>query len=76
MDRQLLLEFWNNEAMRLELQQFLLAHLDQLGLNKVYNKEDTHGIADAREVIIEAFKQLDEEFVRKPEKKDKINMAR
>lgn len=75
-DQKLLLEFWTNEPMRLEFQQFLFAHLDQLALTKVYNKDDVHGIADARDAITECFKQLEEEFTRKPDRKEKINMAR
>lgn len=58
-----------------ELEKFFADHLDRLALEKVYSKQDTHGIADALEALKNAFEQLDAVYNPKENKKP-INIAR
>lgn len=69
-------KFYEDKDVYFEVQEYFLAHLDQLGLQKVYAKEDSHGVADARLVIENAFKQLDEMFGAKDKKKKIVNESR
>lgn len=68
--------FYDDVEMRVEMRKYFEAHLDNLALEKVYNKEDTHGIADARDALDKAYKQMEETFEPKPKKKKVINEAR
>lgn len=56
-----------------DLQKFFEAHLEKLAIEKVFAKEDTNGIADAKETIDNAFKQLDIDFNPKPNKINQDN---
>lgn len=59
-----------------EVKGFFFAHLDDLALKRVYNKEGTEGIADAKETLLNAFKHLDEEFQEPINRRDRLNQAR
>ena len=58
-----------------EMEKFFDDHLDKLALEKVYKKEDTHGIADAKEAIKNGFEQLDALY-NNEKPKAPVNMAR
>ena len=73
MQYQLLSDFYQDEATRETVKSFLLASLDKLALKKVYKKEDTSGVADAKVAIEEAFEDL-EDLIQTSTKK-KINKS-
>ena len=58
-----------------EMEKFFSDHLDQVALEKVYAKEDTHGIADAKLAIKNAFDQLDALFSDE-KRKPPLNLSR
>lgn len=51
-------QFQNDNNTREAVKEFLLKQLDLYALDAVYNKEDTAGIADAKNAIIKAFSEL------------------
>lgn len=53
-------QFQNDEHIREAVKSFFLEQLDKVALNRVYNKESTEGIADAKEVIENSFVELQE----------------
>jgi len=58
----LLHTFYNDEYLRDAVHEFLLLELDKYALEKVYDKEDTGGIADAKDAIERAFTELRERY--------------
>lgn len=64
----LLNQFYNDEHTREAVKQFLLERLDGEALKRVYKGENTQGIADAQQVIVEAFGELQERYQFKKEK--------
>lgn len=60
--------FYRDSAMRDNVKAFLQKHLEKKALEKVFNKEDTSHIAEAREVIDEAFEAMADIFEPKPER--------
>lgn len=72
----LLHKFYDDGEMYEEVQTYLFAHLDQLGLLYMYDKKPTFGIADAKIVIENAFKQLEEMFGAKEKSKKPKNQSR
>lgn len=74
---EVLKRFYEDKETLSVVKDYFFAHLDGLGLEKVYAKEDTHGIADAKEILDNAFKQLEDLFeVDGQKKKEPINEAR
>lgn len=68
-------KFQNDEFTREAVKTFFLERLDKLALERVYNKESTEGVADAKEVIENSFIELKELY--SPNKKVEIvNRAR
>jgi len=68
-------QFQNDEYTREAVKSFFLDQLDKVALERVYDKGDTTGIADARQVIEKAFVELKELY--SPDKKvDLVNLAR
>ena len=61
-------EFHENKDLKNNVHNYLIEYLEGLAIERVFNKEDTTGIADAREVIDKAFEHLDVLFDSKPEK--------
>ena len=68
MDKTLLNQFQNEPFMREAVKDFFLAEMDKLALERVYSRGDTQSVADAREVIENAFITLKEEFDKNKEK--------
>jgi len=60
-------QFYNDEHTREDVKSYLLSRLDGLALEKVYAKEDTKGLADAKEAIEQAFTELGEKYSVKKE---------
>lgn len=60
MNEQILLDFQNNPTVRDTLREFMLAQLDKLALEYVYEQKDTKPIAEARKVIENSFTELKE----------------
>jgi hypothetical protein len=71
----LLKELAQDEGLMQLLEQFFMAHLDNLALDRVYHGEKTEGVAVAKEVIDGAFKQLSDLKV-EGKIKEPVNMAR
>lgn len=68
-------KFHNDEYTREAVKSFLFEQLDKVALERVYNKESTEGIADAKQVIENSFTELKELY--SPNKKVEIvNKAR
>lgn len=55
-------QFYDDSYTRDAVKKFLLEELDRYALEKVYEKKDTHGIADAKESIDRAFTELQEMY--------------
>jgi hypothetical protein len=71
----LLNQFYNDEHTREEVKEFLFQTLDKYALEKVYKKEDTKSIAEAKETIEQAFSELQDLYAPK-KKMEVINPAR
>jgi hypothetical protein len=72
---QILSEFYQDEGTREAVRQYFLNTLDRLALEKVYAKEDTQGIADARHAIETAFDDLDD-MVQRQQPKPEVKTIR
>ena len=72
---ELLNQFYNDEYTREAVKSFLLKQLDEVALERVYDGEDTKGIADAKETIEKAFIEM-KELYGKEQKPNTINQAR
>jgi len=69
-------DFYLNEGMREEVRLYLLKFLTDKAVEKVFAQEDTKAIAEARDVIEEAFNNLEIIFQKKVEGKEMLNGAR
>ena len=69
-------DFYLNEGMREEVRTYLQQFLEEKALEKVFAKEDTMAMAEAREVIDGAFSNLEVLFPKKEEPKKQINPSR
>lgn len=69
-------KFWDDGTMKQAVEEYLAMHLDAMALTRVYRKEDTAGIADAKEIIDNAFAELDDLFGKEKVKGDPTNEAR
>lgn len=68
---------YEDKEMLNEVKNYLFAYLDSLGLDKIYKRMDTAGVADARQALDNAFDQLDDLFApAEDNKKEPINEAR
>lgn len=72
----MLKDFFLNEGMREEVRLYLLKFLTDKAVEKVFAKEDTQAIAEAKEVIDEAFNNLEVIFQKKAESKEIKNESR
>jgi len=59
--------FYNDEYTREDVKSYFLETLDMVALERVYEGEDTKGIADAKEVIEKAFVDLGDVYGKKKE---------
>lgn len=66
-------EFYRNEAMREDVHTFLLKYLEQRAVEKVFDRQDTSAIAEAREMIDGAFVLLGEAFAPNVKKKEHVD---
>lgn len=71
----LLKNFHRDEHTREAVKTFIFATLDKYALEKVYEKEETRHLADAKEVINKVFRELYESYEEKKEK-EVLNSAR
>ncbi len=59
-------QFYNDEHAREAVLSYLFDHLDRKAVERVMGRKDVSGLADAREVIKEAFQALKEEYGDEP----------
>ncbi|HDO20096.1 MAG TPA: hypothetical protein ENG81_01035 [Candidatus Bathyarchaeota archaeon] len=69
-------EFYNNKDQKENVYNYLIDELQKEAVIRVFLKEDTTGIADAKIVIDKAFSNLDTLFDSKAEPKEQVNEAR
>lgn len=69
-------DFYLNEAMRNDVQTYLIDFLKIQAIEKAFAKEDVSGIADAKEAIDKAFSNLEVLFMPQSEVKESKNEAR
>lgn len=69
-------DFFLNENMRTEVKAYLIGFLTEKAVEKVFNKEDTSGVAEAKECIDKAFENLETLFPSTTETKEVKNPAR
>lgn len=63
-------------ALIVELREFFHENLRELALEKVFAREDTSGIADAKDAIDKVFESIELQFQNKVEPKQIVNEAR
>lgn len=64
----MLRDFYANEELRKEVHAYLVEFLRERAIEKVFNKENTEAIAEAKDTIDEAFENLSVLFPRKTNK--------
>ena len=64
-------QFHDTEAMRETVKAFMIGHLQELAVDRVFTKQAIAGIFECRKVIDNMFNALDEMFMDKPKKIDK-----
>lgn len=69
-------DFFLNESMRTEVKAYLVEFLTTKAVKKVFDREDTSSIAEAKEVIDQAFEHLETLFASKTEGRTIKNEAR
>jgi len=69
-------DFYLNEGMRQDVKTYLTQFLTDKAVAKVFNREETSGVAEAMEIIEEAFENLETLFPSKSEGKEIINESR
>ena len=71
-----LLAFYNDKDQKENVQNYLTEYLEKEAIRRVFAKEDVTAVADAKEIIDNAFENLEVLFNKKVETKDKPNQAR
>lgn len=71
----MLRDFYHNEYLRNEVQEYLISYLKERAIEKVFDKEDVSAIAEAKEIIDDAFDNLGVMFKQEP-KKNTVDEAR
>jgi len=69
-------DFYLNEVMREDVKTYLIQFLTDKAVTKVFAQEDTKSIAEAKDVIDEAFNHLETLFPSKSAGKEIINESR
>lgn len=59
-------QFYNNEAMREAVHEYLIGSLKLLAIEKAFRGNDVKGIPEAKDAIDEAFVQLKASFGKSP----------
>ena len=62
-----LINFWNDKETKEAVKAYLIQHLTEEAVKRVFAKEPVEAIGEAREVIEGAFNRLDEMFEKRPE---------
>ncbi len=71
-----LLQFYNDKDTKENVYNYLIQELEKEAIKRVFEKEDVSAVADAKEIIDNAFANLEVLFDKKAEKKKPINEAR
>ena len=71
----MLRDFYYNEEMRTQVQEYLVEYLHKRAIEKVFDREDTSGVAEAKEIIDGAFENLSSMF-EVVKKREQIDEAR
>jgi len=71
----LLKSFYEDVHTREEVRAYLVEFLKEEGIRKIFDKEETASVAEAKEIIDKAFDNLETMFGNKPKSKT-INPAR
>jgi len=66
-------EFYQDKELREEVKAYFIKFLELKAIEKVFDRQATGDIAEAKDLIDGAFEQLDYEFAAKPKKKDLNN---
>ena len=69
-------DFFLNETMRNDVHSYLLDCLKAQAIEKAFNREDTSSVAEAKEMIVKAFNELEILFTSKSEGRELKNEAR
>jgi len=72
----MLKDFFLNENMRNDVKTYLIDFLKSQAIEKAFAKEDVSGVAEANEVILKAFENLEILFAPEIESKEIKNEAR
>lgn len=68
--------FYNDSETKENVYNYLIEFLQGVAIKKVFNKEDTAAVGEAKEIIDKAFENMDYLFGVKPKKKEIINESR
>ena len=68
--------FYKDTATKDNVHAYLVQFLEGEAIKKVFNREDTSAVAEAKEMIDKAFNEMDYLFGGKVAKKEPINEAR
>ncbi|MFA5197910.1 MAG: hypothetical protein WC437_05835 [Patescibacteria group bacterium] len=71
-----LFDFYKDKELRENVYNYLIDYLEKTAIKKTFAKEDTSSVAEAKEIIDEAFKNIELMFDPKPKKKKIKNEAR
>ncbi len=66
-------EFYHDKEMRNDVYKYFMTFLEMKAVEKVFEREETIAIAEAKDMIDGAFEQMDAEFAPKPKKRDLNN---
>lgn len=72
---ELLVQFQSDIHTRETFMEFLFEVIDTEALNRLYKREDATGMADAREIIVEAFAKLEREYGERKQEPTHTNHA-
>lgn len=75
MDNRAVQDFYRNKAMREAVQEYILTVLRKEAIDMVFERQDVFYIADAKDLLDKAFKQMEAEF-RPAKTTSTINEAR
>ena len=71
----MLRDFYYNEHLRKEVQEYLVTYLKARAIEKVFDREDVSAIAEAKELIDDAFDNMEVLFAQE-KKKHTVDEAR
>jgi len=69
-------EFYRDSGTSENVYNYLIEFLEKEGLKKMFDKEDVSAIAEAKEIIDNAWKNMEIMFDKKPKKKKQVNQSR